>query len=971
MVLEAIKTKPRRRRGSKSESRQHSQSESAAVESSSTYQPHSTLLIQLNEDAPTWYRLGNKQYAEERDATTASNPPEKGQRVSKDLVLKYRALGDAIYRREVQLFGKESNTSDDRWVESTMKKGTLKDRVAAMSVVVSTDPVHKFYVLDGLLNMAGCSDSNSSTQTNSRVAQLAAEALEDLFVNTFLPNRRKLISMEQRPLYLYESEGVKNTTKKTLSPRILLLWRFEEMVKAKYHLFLRQYVSLTLREGTELQKIPTIRLAAVLLRSIPEGESTLLPVIVNKLGDPAKKVSAGAAFELRKLLQQHTAMQVIVAREVQQLAHRPHLSSRALYNCITFLNQLKLKREETQGGADEATEPSLPASLISTYFRLFELAVQKPKKKETANEEEAGMKSRLLSALLTGVNRAHPYLPRHDSTMEQHIDALYRVVHTAPAAATTQALLLLFHLSVGAEFEQDQRQTISRKLRPEEHARRDRFYRALYSTLAQPSLLGTGKHLTMFFNLLYKAMKYDNDQTRVVAFAKRILCTTIHCSSSVVAGSLFLLNEITKHHGNLLSCFQDVLEGSDAFRVLDPTKREPRGALVLSEYVDAPEIASEENEQSIEKAITKAPLWELTLLLKHFHPSVSRFASAIGNIDYSGDPLRDFGVGPFLDKFAYRNPKSIDRVAGKFQRGESVAERKSGTGLLVESQVALPLNDPSFLSNPNVDAPDDFFHKFFLEQARRDKLKGIVRHKPKVDAVEHLEEDAFDEAEVATLDVQKFDDLEQGWETDDDEEAYVDALAQKIIEDSINENGPADLDEEDPDMEGWGDMYSDEELEDESDDESESSQKGKALTRNDTIVGDGIKDLDSEENDVDAFMDIDGADSSVSDDDELFMDEQLVLMSADLDGLDSSDDHISDSGVDGNLTLINEEKSNDGEVVEEGASLNHTVEGLATFVDADEYEAMITKSWNEKKRSRKRIDGKSDHARATSPKRRM
>jgi ribosome biogenesis protein MAK21 len=520
-------------------------------------------------------------------------------------------------------------------------------------------------------------------------------------------------------------------------------------------------------------------------------------------------------------------------------------------------------------------------------------------------------------------------LPHHDSTMEQHIDALYRVVHTAPAAATTQALLLLFHLSVGAEFEQDQRQTISRKLRPEEHARRDRFYRALYSTLAQPSLLGTGKHLTMFFNLLYKAMKYDNDQTRVVAFAKRILCTTIHCSSSVVAGSLFLLNEITKHHGNLLSCFQDVLEGSDAFRVLDPTKREPRGALVLSEYVDAPEIASEENEQSIEKAITKAPLWELTLLLKHFHPSVSRFASAIGNIDYSGDPLRDFGVGPFLDKFAYRNPKSIDRVA------------------------------------------DDFFHKFFLEQARRDKLKGIVRHKPKVDAVEHLEEDAFDEAEVATLDVQKFDDLEQGWETDDEEEAYVDALAQKIIEDSINENGPADIDEEDPDMEGWGDMYSDEELEDESDDESESSQKCKALTRNDTIVGDGIKDLDSEENDVDAFMDIDGADSSVSDDDELFMDEQLVLMSADLDGLDSSDDHISDSGVDGNLTLINEEKSNDGEVVEEGASLNHTVEGLATFVDADEYEAMITKSWNEKKRSRKRIDGKSDHARATSPKRRM
>lgn len=60
-----------------------------------------------------------------------------------------------------------------------MKRGTLKDRIAAMSVIVSTNPVHKLYALDGLLQFAA--------NPNARMAQMAAEALEDLFLSTLLP----------------------------------------------------------------------------------------------------------------------------------------------------------------------------------------------------------------------------------------------------------------------------------------------------------------------------------------------------------------------------------------------------------------------------------------------------------------------------------------------------------------------------------------------------------------------------------------------------------------------------------------------------------------------------------------------------------------------------------------------------------------------------------------------------------------
>ena len=360
--------------------------------SAADYKAHHSILIHFDEDNPTWYEYGSK--LQGRNDTIGTHPPPNGSGNNAQLVSKYRAIGDLIYQKEVQLYGRGSGGKDERWVENTMKKGTLKDRIAAMSVTVSTDPIHKFYSLDGLLSMVGCSESGG--KTNSRVAQLTAEALEDLFVNTFLPSDRKLLTLGQRPLYKYEMGSGKKNTKHMLSPRILLLWRFEEMVKDEYDLYLRKYMAQTLQEGAEMHKIATLKCAASLLSQIPEGEGQILAMIANKLGDPGKKVASAAGHQLRMVLTQHPAMKMVVAREIQQLAHRPHLSPKALYNCIVFLNQIKLEREE-----DESSSASnLPASLVKTYFRLFEVAVKKSGKPSDHESEEAGMKSRLLSALL-------------------------------------------------------------------------------------------------------------------------------------------------------------------------------------------------------------------------------------------------------------------------------------------------------------------------------------------------------------------------------------------------------------------------------------------------------------------------------------------------------------------------------------------------------------------------------------------
>jgi ribosome biogenesis protein MAK21 len=930
-------------------------------------------LIQWTEEESTWYDYG-------QDLPGRNDTLSSTSHTSPALIRRYRSIADSIYANELRLYRQSQNkNSDEQWVESTIRKGTLKDRIAAMSVTLSSDPVHKFYALDGLMSMVGCSSSSTEGgKTNSRVAQLTSEALEDLFINTLLPSNRKLLTLAQRPLTRFEDNGdgadldegndvhdgkknKKNKSskgKKSLSPRILLLWRFEEMVKDKYELYLRQYMAQTLQDGAELQKIATLRSAGNLLASMPEGEVQLLTMMVNKLGDPEKKTAAAAGHQLRLVLQEHSNMQNIVSREVQQLAHRPHLAPRALYNCIVFLNQLQLKRAEP----DE--EYSLPASLVKTYFRLFEVAVQQNKKKSSSKNEAAGsMKSRLLSALLTGVNRAHPYLPEKDQDMEEHVDALYQIVHTSPPAACTQALMLLFHLAVGSQMEngEDNEEQKEEKEVGEKLRQKNRFYRALYATLAKGNVVSSGKHLTMYFNVLYKAMKYDTDMNRIHAFAKRLMSAVMHAPAPLIAASMYLIQEIASTHEGIRQSWEDIPDPeSNSWLVLDDSKREPKAGIVDFNDLKNDEAQKEPSEEISSRSQRNPPSWEISLLAHHFHPSVSKFVNDLGKIQYGGDPLQDFGLTPFLDKFAYRNPKSLEKMKQKRQQiGSGTGGRRSDN---MAAKLELPMNDPSFLEKTNVNEQDEFFHQFFTERARRDELKGITRKNATAqdsddDSVEDAAQDeAFDAAETSGgMDAggKTFEEYEAMWDTDDEEEAFVDQLAMSLMEDAAG--GPIDIDDDPADIDDWGDLYADEEkIADVDDDDSDDD-----ISEDEENTG-GSKRIDQGgDSDEDAFMesaDSDNESDNENSDDESDIDEGQIMAGLGVDAFVGEDDDEDDDEEDGLELFLGDDESDDEE--EDTVSRKQSSKigkkkkesDLPVFVDAEEYEAMMAEKSNELKR---------------------
>lgn len=55
--------------------------------------------------------------------------------------------------------------------------------------------------------------------------------------------------------------------------------------------------------------------------------------------------------------------------------------------------------------------------------------------------------SRMMSALLMGMNRAYPYAKLEEKTISEHLDTIYKIVHHANFNVSLQALCLLQQVS--------------------------------------------------------------------------------------------------------------------------------------------------------------------------------------------------------------------------------------------------------------------------------------------------------------------------------------------------------------------------------------------------------------------------------------------------------------------------------------------------------------------------------------------
>lgn len=341
---------------------------------------------------------------------------------------------------------------------------------------------------------------------------------------------------------------------------------------------------------------------------------------------------------------------------------------------------------------------------------------QKGKKGRGSNLQEGtasgDAEAKVISAILTGVNRALPFAGMDAKVLDKHMDTLFRITHEATFNVTIQALVLIEKVA---------------ESRPEILPR---YLRTLYASVLDPRLAVSSKQ-AMYLNLLFKSLKLDKNTPRVKAFVKRFLqalMTGPGFEPSFICGGLFLLGELFNVTPGLRAAVS--VPPTANSETYDPRKREP-------EYSGADD----------------ACIWELIPLLHHYHPSVSLHARQLldgvpltANADLSLNT-----ISHFLDLFVYKNPKkpkprgasAMQPTASIINDGNATVRRLKGAyddGLGPGGTV----NEEDFWRKKVQDVPANqlFFHKFFNKKREKHDLKKEKIGKRKINQEDESEEES-------------------------------------------------------------------------------------------------------------------------------------------------------------------------------------------------------------------------------------
>ncbi|GAA6231719.1 CCAAT/enhancer-binding protein zeta [Lates japonicus] len=664
---------------------------------------------------------GGKWFDLEYTAEGSSTPQDP------QLVSQYKTLAQRLFEAEVELYKSKKNLqkgANSTWMKTVVSSGVLADRMAAMTVLIQDAPVHTLEHVENLVSMV-------KKKGSRRMGLMALDTLRELLLSDLLPENRKLRHFAQHPFDQLEEKASGN---RDARDRRLVLWYFEHQLKHHVAEFVVALDSVA-HDTVAATKAKALATAHEMLCSRPEQERALLIQVVNKLGDPEYKTAAKASYLLETLLHKHPNMKAVVCCEVERLMFRPNISPKAQYYAVCFLSQVLLSHDEAE----------LAAKLITIYFSFFRACV---KKKD--------VESKMLSVLLSGVNRAYPYASAGDEKVKEQLDTLFKVVHLVKFNTAVQALMLLFQVM-------DSQQTVS-----------DRYYVALYRKLLDPGLSSSSRQ-SMFLNLLYKSLKADIVLRRVKAFVKRLLQVSAEQNASFACGALFLVSEVMKAKPSLKLLLQEDGDGEeeefkdlaeedddddddeeerfvDADKLEEGANAEAEGPKPTASWVHHQNLEGGKSVQIYDPlhrnplfcGADHATLWELQKLTLHFHPSVSLFAKTIlqGDfIQYSGDPLQDFTLTRFLDRFVFRNPKQL-----KGKQNTDAAVLKPKQRLPVDS---LPVNCEEFLSKDESQIPVDkiFFYRFFKKRQQEKHLR-----RPRRDGDDESVEDVDDEEFEKILD---------------------------------------------------------------------------------------------------------------------------------------------------------------------------------------------------------------------------
>lgn len=715
-----------------------------------------------------------------------------------------------LYEQDIvnyNAYREKTRRSDHSWIKTVMKTGTSNDKMSANCILIQDSAVHNLNSLEALIG--------SVKLSKKRECMLAIDALKDLFINYLLP-KKALKSFHEHPF-----EILTKTTDKNDRNKRLILWYFESLLKISYNNFIKA-IQTVYKDTLATTKFKVTTTLFDLITANPyEQLRVILETIVNKLGDPEYKVASRIIYDIKNYLAKCSKMKMDVLVEIERLVSRQNINQRAQYYGFCCMNQYVLKRTDTE----------VANRLLLIYFSFFKKFI---KTKE--------IDSRMLGALLTGVNRAYKFAKMDNDEIDKNLNTLFKLVHVTSFNVSMQALMLLNQVI-------DSRDDMIH-----------RYYNALYKKMFDLEWRNTSKQ-TFFLNLLFNSIKKDEALPRIKAFVKRLLQICFSQNVPFICGTFMLISELMKLKPNLFQFDSSLLSINHiADNDLEKFKNDEEEEFKDVKSDDDENNKDEEKTDNVNAKDTNGswihkknivfkkhykydyqernPLYcgadktltfELLAFTRHYHPTVVVFANKLLNnepVEYTGDPMEDFTLIHFLDRFVYKNPKKTknNNKSDKKSIFEPVKSiyKSSIKNLAVNSKDYLNLDPKS------IPAEEKFFYDYYKSQQIKksfdidseaesvsDSEFDAYLAKTEVDGADGNDDWALDFAdEISKKNKNKKKSKEQVEEDDDDFENDDEEIVDEFEDDEEFENSmiDADDDEEEENNEFENDENFDEEI---------------------------------------------------------------------------------------------------------------------------------------------------------------
>lgn len=817
-------------------------------------------------------RKGTKWYSQKLTDLTKSS---QGNSLPRDQITQLRTEAIDLLKADYYVYDEQKSTASNRddfeWISTVLSSGTVSDKLAAHTVLIQDSPIHNLRSLEILLRFVNTK--------GKRECIMAIDNLRDLFVGDLLIPKEKMKTFEEL-VNSVETRWIVNKSSNKYDrdrERFLVISHVEDQIRSNYKKFLEALVTVS-HDSLESLKMKSLRTMFDLFVHNPEQEKYILSCMINKLGDPTPKVASHSAHLLSQILSQHhPQMKMVVVKEVERLLFRPHITDRTQYYCLCFLSEIVFTTK---------VDEELSNTMCNIYFAIFNQCVK-----------QGDINNKTMSILLTGVSRAFPYSNLDRELLEKYLNTFYRIIHFVSLNTGIQTISLISNL---VQFGESGSLT-------------DRFYSTLYRFIQDPQIESSSK-CNLLLNVVYRAIKKDPIIKRVRAFIKRLFQVSLLSSSSFVISVLILISETIKekngfrletsflkhdeddtilsHESNGikngkskmdvvdendddLEIYYDIDEDGQEKKPTETDSTKPSWVFV-HKSPDTNGDTSDDNgngKKTGEKCThydidarnplycnaDREELWELHLIGRHFHPTTKLFVEKLmkgESIDYDGNPLDDFTVKRFLDRFVFRNPKqnvsnskkeSVEKptdICTKVFRRRSKNDRSKINAL----------SEADMLNQPEDSIPvDEQFIYRYLRQKKSLRLKG-----------DGLVGDDDDQSDIESVNSLEFNDMLDNYEeyTNDDGIDEIDFAqnfkqnAKKAKKNKRKRSNDDDADEDEEDIDDFDEDEAD--LDEEFDDD--------AFSDGDDFGG---FDDDDDENDDD---DDDGEEPDFDDDDYETMD---------------------------------------------------------------------------------------------------